>query len=60
MNLIKSLAKDGLKFKKQRKEKLKSQKSETTKEAAKKRWWQKVNMGLNIGSNKEGVSKDKY
>jgi hypothetical protein len=29
-------------------------------EAAKKRWWQLGNMGMNIGSNKEGVSKKKY
>jgi len=59
MKLIQALAKDGLKFKKQRKEKMDATKPKGPKEAAKTRWWQKWNIGK-TGSNKEGVSKEKY
>ena len=57
MKLIESLSKEGLKFKKKRKEKMETS---SPREAAKKRWWEKLNMGKNIGSNKKGVSKKSY
>lgn len=60
MKLIESLSKQGLKFKKERKEKLDTSRSSSAKDAAKKRWWEKWNMGSDMGSNKKGVSKSKY
>jgi hypothetical protein len=60
MKLIKTLAKEGLKFKKERKEKMDTAKPKTGKEAAKKRWWEKYNLGKDMGSNKKGVSKKSY
>ena len=59
MKLIESLSKQGLKFKKKRKEKLDTSRSSSAKDVAKKRWWEKWNIGK-TGSNKEGVSKSKY
>lgn len=60
MKLIQALAKDGLKFKKKRKEGLSMQKTGKPAEAAKERWWQKWNIGKKMGSNAKGVSKKKY
>jgi len=50
-----------LKFDKPRKQKPSSKDPiDKPAKAAKKRWWQKLNMGMSIGSNKKGVSKEEY
>ena len=59
------ISKFKLKFDKPRKQKPAEEQSEeqsTTEpsQAAKKRWWQIGNLGMDIGSNKKDVSKDNY
>lgn len=63
--LIQTLAKEGLKFKNKKPSDDSAQnqnenQAQTAEDAAKKRWWEKWNLGANIGSNKQGVSKEKY